>query len=134
MSVSTTEVERAVARLTQRGKYQPFPYARWGGREIRPGVSLYQIDNATDHNLTIWFTGPEHFKVFLEKGGREEVEFKTGYYNVYAEFGKEGVLPSFNGEAFSGQYHVMFHIGWEKPKSTCPGTHSRTRTVREQDR
>jgi hypothetical protein len=96
------------------------PASVFRGTEPRAGVSLIEIDNDTDRTLTLYFQGPEVFKVVLGPGARAGCELASGSYVTAATWdGPDD--RAFRGNAhFAGRYHTVFAV---TTPVTCTSMH-----------
>jgi hypothetical protein len=58
-------VRRAIEKIRAAGKLGALPLPQRVGNEPRQGVSVFQVDNNTSFTLTIYFDGPEVFRMAL---------------------------------------------------------------------
>jgi hypothetical protein len=129
------ELRKEIEGLKGRGKFGKMPEPEELGVEVRPGVTLYQIDNNTGYPLSVYFEGPETFKASLPAGDRQEVEMRSGSYTIYASVTASHVSAFRGQKNLKGSYHSSFYIrssgggGDPQPLGPCPGNHQRVRTV-----
>ena len=73
--------------------------------------SVINIHNATDHNLTIRYSGPESFKVLFLPGEKASIELLQGSYKVVASVNAIGVNNYAGDEQLDGSdYEAKYYI------------------------
>ncbi len=126
-------VKREIEGFAKEAKDTKLGVPRKTGAELRPGISIFQIDNDTGQGLALYFDGPETFKILLPAGDHQEVEFRSGSYTVYAAVGDTRVEPQRDTQAFRGRYHNSYYIRRTDepapPPTECRSTHRRTRAT-----
>lgn len=107
------EVRADIARMKKLGNSDSLPGIEQTGKEIRAGISLYEIDNQTGFALTLCFEGPEARKVPLAKGGKQKLELKSGTYALYATVDCPEVKLYCGTRDLRGQYRSKFTVHTE---------------------
>lgn len=76
------------------------------------GESFLVIENTTNYDLTIYFSGPEHKIVEIEPEKKIEIDIKPGTYKIAAELIDSNILPFYGIVAYQeGQkYKEVYSI------------------------
>ncbi len=73
------------------------------GYSTGTSYSVIEVENRTQYELTVNYSGPDSKRIIIPAGGRRKVNIGNGYYRVAASVG-HGVSPFAGTETLDGSY------------------------------
>lgn len=86
------------------------PAATRQGQVADSNVSIVNIQNFTIYELTVWYSGPESFKLVFTPKEEGAIELLSREYRVAAKVSNPLVIPYAGTQSYNGNYIQIFYI------------------------